>query len=290
MDIFGCPLSTDCGRSPEPIGIPVADIARPSYGLAMINSKDDPRSVSVLFEVALQSDDDAAWNAVASLHWRGSKEVLDRAILLANAGDPTVRARAADILGQIGVPERTFPEQCFDAVLPLLSDDTPAVVFAAIFALQHIDRLRAAPHVIPFASHLDDNIRYAVAFALGAVDTSDANMTLLLLTRDRDAEVRNWATFGLGQQSDADSDQIREALVAGLADNDSDVRYEAIIGLGRRRDRRALGFLRTMLHDNPEDIFAREAAAMLLGLESSDDRPTGELLGALQRLQRWPGI
>lgn len=254
----------------------------------MINSKDDHRSVSALFEAALQSDDDAAWNAVASLHWRGSKEVLDRAMLLANASDSKMRARAADILGQIGVPERTFPDQCFDAVLPLLSDETPAVVFAAIFALQHIDRLRAAPYVIPFASNLDDDIRYAVAFALAAVDTSDANMTLLLLMGDRDAEVRNWATFGLGQQSDADSDQIREALVAGLADDDSDVRYEAIIGLGRRRDRRALRFLKTMLHDDPEDIIAREAAAMLLGLESSDDRPTDKLLGALQRLQRWP--
>ncbi len=256
----------------------------------MINSNHDPRSVTALFEAALQSDEDAAWNAVASLHWRGSKEVLARAILLANASDSAVRARAADILGQIGVPERTFPNQCFDAVLPLLFDKIPAVVFAAIFALQHIDRLRAAPHVIPFVSHLDDNIRYAVAVALCAVDTSEAHMTLLVLMRDRDAEVRNWATFGLGQQSEADSDQIREALVAGLADDVSDVRNEAIIGLGRRRDRRALGFLKAMLHDDPEDVFAREAAAMLLGLESNDDKSTVELLRALQRLQRWSGM
>nr|WP_078462352.1 HEAT repeat domain-containing protein [Sphingomonas sp. NIC1] len=106
---------------------------------------------------------------------------------------------------------------------------------------------------------------------------------------DRDPEVRNWATFGIGQQSDADSDAIRHALKNQLCDADPDVRYEAIIGLGRRRDRRALGFLKTMLHDDPDDVFAREAAAKLLGINESGDRATDELLGSLQRLQRWGG-
>jgi HEAT repeat protein len=106
---------------------------------------------------------------------------------------------------------------------------------------------------------------------------------------DRDPEVRNWATFGLGQQSDANSYAVRQALAANLSDDDPDVRYEAIIGLGRRRDRRALGFLKTMLHNDPGDLFAREAAAKLLGFDGSGERPTDELLGSLQRLQRWGG-
>lgn len=106
---------------------------------------------------------------------------------------------------------------------------------------------------------------------------------------DRDPEVRNWATFGLGQQSDMDSDAIRQALKKQLSDDDPDVRYEAIIGLGRRRDRRALSFLKTMLHNDPDDVFAREAAAKLLGLNESGERATDELLGSLQRLQRWGG-
>ena len=255
----------------------------------MSDPENDPRSVPDLFEVALQSDEDAAWDAVAALHWRGSKEVLDRALAVTRSDDATLRARAAAILGQIGVPERTFPDQCFPAVLRLLSDPHQPVVFAAIIALQHIDRSRAAPHIIPFAEHDDDDIRYAAASALGAVDTSEANATLLALMTDRDPEVRNWATFGLGQQSDADTDQIREALAARLADYDPDVRYEAVVGLGRRRDGRAVGFLKTMLHEDPDDVFAREAAAKLLGLDGSGEIATGELLGALQRLQRWAG-
>jgi HEAT repeat protein len=253
----------------------------------MTSPADDPRSVPELFDAALQADKDAAWDAVAALHWRGSNEVLDRALALACSCDPAERGRAADILGQIGIPDRTFPDQCFSAVLRLLADDDQQVVFDAIFALQHIDPSRAAPYIIPFADHDWDNIRYAVAFALGAVDSVEAHATLLSLMTDRDPEVRNWATFGLGQQSDTDSDAIRQALAAQLSDDDPDVRYEAIIGLGRRRDQRALGFLKTMLHKDPDDIFAREAAAKLLGLNESGERATDELLGSLQRLQRW---
>jgi len=42
--------------------------------------------------------------AVTALHWLGSREVLDEALKLTTSGDPRVRARAADILGQLGVP------------------------------------------------------------------------------------------------------------------------------------------------------------------------------------------
>lgn len=253
----------------------------------MTGGANDSRSIADLFRAVLQPDSDVAWEAVGALHWLGSKEVLDRALALSRSEDASKRARAADILGQLGIPERTFPDQCFDALLRLLSDETQTVVFAAIFAIQHLDRVRAAPHLIPFAVHQDDDIRYAVAVALGAVDTPEATATLLSLMEDRDAQVRSWATFGLGQQSDADSGEIRTALAARLNDDDPDVRYEAICGLGRRRDSRVLGFLKTMLHDDPDDVFAREAAAMLLGMDASGETATGDLLGALQRRQRW---
>jgi HEAT repeat protein len=269
--------------------VPIAAVERRSYAVRMSSPANDPRSVSDLFEAASQAHEDAAWDAVAALHWRGSKEVLDRALVLTQSKDPTLRGRGADILGQLGVPERTFPLECFSAVLPLLADEAQPVVCDAIFALQHIDRSRAAPHIIPFADHDDDDIRHAVAFGLGAVDTCEANAILLKLMSDRDAEVRNWATFGLGQQSDTDTDQIRAALATRLADDDPDVRYEAIIGLGRRRDARAVGFLKTLLHDDPDDTFAREATAKLLGLDRSGETATVDLLGALQRFQRWNG-
>lgn len=255
----------------------------------MTSPANDPRSISDLLGAAFQADDDAAWDAVAALHWRGSKEVLDRAIVLTRSSDPTSRGRGVDILGQLGLPERTFPEESFSAVLSFLRDEVLTVVCDAIYALQHIDRMRAAVHIIPFADHRDDDIRHAMAFGLGAVDAPKAQEVLLKLMKDRDPDVRNWATFGIGQQSDADTEQTRAALAAALSDDDADVRYEGIIGLGRRRDSRAVRYLKLLLHEDPDDIFAREATAKLLGLSESGQVTTVELLGALQRLQRWSG-
>lgn len=255
----------------------------------MTSPASDPRTVADLWQAALQADDDAAWDAIAALHWHGSRDVLDRAVVLTRSSNPALRGRGADVLSQLGLTQRTFPEESFSAVLPLLRDEVLTVVCDAIYALQHIDRRRAASHIIPFANHGDDNIRHAVAFGLGAVDMPEAQEVLLRLMTDRDADVRNWATFGIGQQSDVDTDQIRAALAAALSDEDADVRYEGIIGLGRRRDSRAVRYLKFLLHEYPDDIFAREATAKLLGLTESGQIATADLLGALQRLQRWSG-
>ena len=247
----------------------------------------DPRSVAELVRASLRDNEHAAWDAVGALHWRGTREVLNAARNLCRSDDPFRRARGADILGQLGIPDRTFPNECFASLSDLLAESDDRVLFSVILALQHLDRIRAAPLVLPFMHHVNDNIRYAVAVALGSIESEDAIEALLALMMDRDGEVRNWATFGLGQQSDADSPTIRTALANRLDDRDEDVRYEAICGLGRRGDDRAIPFLKTLLHDDPDDIFAREAAAKLVGLEVGHDSSTSDLLGVLQRRQRW---
>ena len=256
----------------------------------MSPAADDPRSVAELFAAALGvGDDELRWDAVAALHWRGSREILDRAAELCRSSNPEHRTLGADILGQLGIPERAFLEESFAAIMPLLADADPDVLASAIIALQHLDSLRAAAHVLPFRDHSDHNVRYAVAFALGGVDDDAAIATLAQLASDQDLEVRNWATFGLGRQCEADTPEIRDALSARLDDHDPEIRYEAICGLARRRDPRMIRFLKIILHDDPEDVFAREAAARLLGREYDGDTRTSELLGALQRQQRWAG-
>lgn len=252
----------------------------------MSSAQSDSRSVDELFEVALQADEDSAWDAVMALHWRGSGEVLERGIALTRSSDPVWRARGANVLGQLGIPDRTYPDQCFTAVLPLLVDEAASVVCSAIYALHFIDSFQAAPLIAPVATHLNDDIREAVAFGLNAVDTSEAHDVLLQLMRDRNADVRNWATFGIARQSDTDSLDVRAALVANLADADDDVRYEAAIGLALRRDTRSVNILKQLLHEDPDDIFAREAAGILLDLNETET-DTVTLLGALQRLDRW---
>jgi HEAT repeat protein len=137
----------------------------------MTSHADDTRSVADFLAAALHADEDASSDAIAALHWRGSKEVLDKAVALTHSVQPAWRGRGADILGQLGLPARTFPDECFSAVRPLLADEDQSVVCDAIYALQYIDPLRAAPHITPFADHENDDIRVGVAFALGAIDT-----------------------------------------------------------------------------------------------------------------------
>jgi HEAT repeat protein len=150
--------------------------------------------------------------------------VFDRAAKLCRSSTAGERALGADILGQLGIPERAFPEESFAAVLKLLSDSDINVLCSAILALQHIDAERAAAHVTPFSNHPNEDVRSAVAFALCGVEGEAALRTLLSLAKDEDGDVRNWATFGLGQQSEADTPEVREALAAGLRDREEDVR------------------------------------------------------------------
>lgn len=256
------------------------------YAGRMTGVPSDSRSVEELFEVALEADEDRARDAVETLHWRGSEEVLDRGIALTRSSDPVWRALGADVLGQLGIPDRTYPNQCLTAVLPLLVDEAASVVRSAIYALHYIDSLQAAPHIAPLANHLNDDIRVAVAFGLCGVAFSEAHDVLLKLMSDRSPDVRNWATFGIARQSEIDNSDVRSALFAGLADPDEDVRYEAAIGLARRRDTRSVKILKQLLHEDPDDIFAREAAAILVDLDEIES-DTVALLGALQRLDRW---
>lgn len=250
-------------------------------------SPDDRRSVSELIESARGGDEEESDRAIQLLHWRGSEEVLSAAVDLCASELPEVRALGAKILGQIGVPERTFPEECFETLEALLDDPDVKVVKEAIWGLQFADRERAASFVLKFSDHINSDVRYAVAIALGGLESREAVDALMKLMADSDPDVRNWATFGISRLCDIDNADVRDTLVARLNDENEDVRYEAVCGLAKRRDRRVLSYLIPMLIDYPDDSAAYEASIEFLGLEPSDEMPIQELIGALERLRRF---
>ena len=104
--------------------------------------KQDSRSVSELFSAAtdLTLDDGwEAWLAVSALQGIGTREVLDRALELVASDNPRLRWRAVDILGQLGSPNHTFPDECLNAALRVLnSDPDPRVLASAAIALRHL--------------------------------------------------------------------------------------------------------------------------------------------------------
>ncbi len=223
-------------------------------------------------------------DAMAALHRLGTREVLDLALEQLSSADPASRAGAAAILGQLGVPKRTFPRECVDALAALLGHEgDPGVLKAAILALGFLGAWDGLRRAVRFAGHADPKVRYAVAFALGGHAELEALTTLIALMEDEAAEVRSWATLGLAQGG-ADMPAIRDALRRRLDDDDEDSRFEALFGLARRRDPAAAAPLVEALREAPDDLALRQPACQLLGIDQAEDISADELVVRLERL------
>jgi len=243
---------------------------------------DDSRSLDELICVALgDPEDKSCWEAVVTLHYRGTRDVLERAAALCHSGCPNERQLGADILGQLGVPDRAFPAESVRILLDMLISERDASVLQSIFiAFSHIGDAAAIDPAIHFASHDDADVRHAVVMALTSNDDGRAIPTLIELTQDPVAEVRDWATFALGtRREELDTVELREALAARLSDSDEYVRGEALVGLARRKDARAIPALQTELARSDVNYLALEAAEL-----AADPR----LLHQLEELRsRW---
>jgi len=221
-------------------------------------------------------DDDAPWEAVRELQDIGTQAVFEKSVEWCRSTDPLRRARAADVIAQLGKtadhPENALPEDSFIVIASLIKIEAdPRPLSSAIYALGHIGNPRAVRILSPFQIHPDAGVRFALACALGCfADDPMAVDALIKLTRDENEDVRDWATFGIGTLSKSDTPAIREALFARIDDQIEDVREEAIAGLVRLKDERVLPALLNALEleDTPEEIV--DAALDMLSLSESE--------------------
>ncbi len=250
--------------------------------------------VEELFARTLLGDYEAddAWDAIAELRSNGSREIFEYAAAWCLSNDPLRRARGVAILCQLRralpdelqlqppwpEPEWMFRVESYSLIAKVLeSEQDPMVLDSAIHALGHLHNAAAIPLILSYQNHPVENIRFAVAYALGCFpDDPQSIRGMLKLTSDTDADVRDWAVFGLGVQGDADSPEIRDALLRCLDDADVDVREEAAIGLGKRQDQRLIPKLRTMLDEPAFKVRVAEAAAALLGMDKDPPEWTAD--------------
>ena len=137
------------------------------------------------------------------------------------------------------------PDRLMD-VLPLIDgierDPDAETRWSAAHLLAATSDVRAAQALCRFAGDVDGDVRWQVAFGLPAMirrgpgEPTPPTETLIALTRDPDAHIRDWATFGLGVSTDLDGPTIREALRQRLSDQGGETAGEALVGLARRRD------------------------------------------------------
>lgn len=205
-----------------------------------------------------------------ALHLRSDPQIFDTAVEWCKSSESCMRALGAAVLSQLGCTDRNSPYPFGDAALPillsLLHDSETEVLCSAINALGHhasYDFLWESSELVAFANHDSADVRFQVAYALGGsqCDRSDLAVAMMCrLAQDDDYDVRNWALFGLGNLSDADSPQVREVLFQGLSDPDDEIRGEAVIGLAKRQDTRVIPVVLKELALPSVDVLVIEAA------------------------------
>jgi methionyl-tRNA formyltransferase len=201
------------------------------------------RSIDELAEAAIREwRADAEWPPfMAALAWRGDEEVLDATRELLGRDDPRARAVGAYVLGQLGIPERTHPEQSAEALERHAQHEQDAEVLATIAsAFGNLGTPHGIETLLRLRRHADARVREGAAEALAGRDDDRVFDALVELTSDPEPEIRDWATFALGTLSREDTPSLREALAARLDDSDDSTRIEAAHGLALRGDTRAL--------------------------------------------------
>lgn len=193
-------------------------------------------------------DSDEYWRLIRLLHRRPEREVCEKATAYCTAGAAVERRVGADVLAQLGSADarglRPFTPETVAVLRRLLSDNSDDVIAAAVHALAHHHHA-AVGELRELAHHPSQLIREAVAHALTGHDDGEAIALLMELMTDVDDAVRDWATFAIGSQCDADGRDLRQALVDRLADSDEEIRGEAMVGLARRRDLAVVELRRT---------------------------------------------
>ncbi len=241
--------------------------------------RNDPRPTEELIQIALLEPGNTASDAVAALHYRGSQEVFDAALDLLRSEYPRARAVGSDILGQLGVPNRTFPEETQELFSYLLETETDSeVLYAVCTAISHNSEFGILQPLTRLKDHPDPDIRLGVVYGLLHQKDDLSARTLTELSTDEDARVRDWATFGLGELRDMDTPELRDALASRLSDPDEVVRNEARKGLARREDFRAVQPLVEAL--SADSIFD-------LDLEAAKELGHPDLLPVLLTLAEW---
>ena len=209
----------------------------------ILDKASDPRSNDEILDEMRESKDDETINDLYTiLQARRDPDLIHKAIEMCKSNDSIERKIGVGILAQKGAGrQKILKEECVEALLDrVIYDEDSDVLAYASYALDDYNDPRISPSLARLKDHPDAEVRYAVVDGLLAREDKVAIETLIELSADQDTDVRNWATFGLAQQIDVDTPEIREALFQRIDDEDNSVRAEALLGLALRDDMRVV--------------------------------------------------
>ncbi len=206
-----------------------------------MDSTPNELSTDQLFEIALFESDQSSNSALSRLLRRPTREVFDKAHALCLSRIPSSRLLGVLVLSQLGGEEYAFEDETGKVLVQMFEGEEDSDVLAALCC--SIFHRKIESGLIPLSqlkNHSDSNVRHSVAVGLMGNDSEVAIEVLIELSNDDSADVRNWATFALGRQTDIDTEPLRMALCQRLADSNLTTRREATHGLAQRNDERAV--------------------------------------------------
>lgn len=195
------------------------------------------------------------WNYVRELRKRKTDEIFRNSILLTKSESAKERMIGTDILAQFGFP-RYRKKEIIDLFFELLTSESDKKVISSIlYGIGHNNEKLTKKQVkflCSFCNHKSVYVKHSLVSALCTIEKDVAIDSLIKLSKDKNSDIRDWATFGIGNQVEIDNEKIRAALWDRISDKDEGVRLEAISGLAMRKDYRIKEILKTELENIDE--------------------------------------
>lgn len=195
------------------------------------------------------------WNYIRELRKRKTEAIFNKAIELTNSAIDKEKIIGIDILTQFGYP-RVHLKKILTIFFRMLQIETDKKVLSSLlYGIGHNNEALTDQQLqilCSYQNHKSTDVRFSLAVSLSGIEKTKAITTLIQLSKDKDTDVRNWATFGLGTQIEVDNELIREALWKRVNDNDEVTRDEAIFGLAKRKDERIKEILKKELENIDE--------------------------------------
>ncbi len=212
----------------------------------------------------LQSDAPADRRAaISALSGEDSEEVIQAvAGLLTSDTDFTVRARAAEILGNIR------SRKAIPYLLDALEDENRNVKASAIVALGYIRDSNAVEPLMDFVRREEnEGLRISALNVLGIIPDDRSVPLLMDSLNSESGRIRRIAAQSLGRLR---SGEAVRALTDAASDEDKNVRLYAVRALGEIGEEEAAGSLKSLLN-REDDIELKVAIAHSLGQLGLDD-------------------
>ncbi len=225
--------------------------------------------------IAMQNeiDDEISWDIISELRSRNIDEIFCLASALCAQPTAIERVLGTRLLDlgyyedQTDAEEKKYirpkRQQSKPVLEKMLFDESPEVIVAAIHITSHLEFSgELISQRTDLATHANADIRRAMASSIYVDIEAPQKLIdmLIMLMEDRDAEIRDWAVFSLGIQSDASSQHINNALASLLKDKDNCVRIQSAASLFKRGDVR---FLKTLEEYQLDDFDASEYSGTL---------------------------